>query len=111
MSQNIALLTLTAVATAPLVTNRFVAAGGVPAVAGGNTLGVAHFGANPGQACPVTVLGTEITEAGGAIPAGSGVEVDALQRAVLHAQGVKVGLALESANQAGDMIEVLLIQN
>src|SRR5690554_5280877 len=111
MSQFINLLTLTRLAPAPVVAKTFVGYDGATAVAGGNALGVADYDAAAGEAYPVVVLGTAIVTAGAAIAKDAPVEVGAGGRAVTLDEGQKVGIALEAAAQAGDEIEVLLLQN
>lgn len=93
--------------------NRFVTPARAQAGADANTLGVAALAsAASGDKIPVTVLGTEVVEAGAAIAAGATVKSDASGRAITWAtSGAKVGVALEAAGGAGEFIEVLLIPN
>lgn len=110
--QAISLLTLTLVAAGTIVANRFVTAGGVQAGADGNAIGVANTAAVSGEKFPVTAKGTAVVEAGAAIAVGATLEVGASGRAVTWAtSGGKVGYALEAAGAAGQMIEVLLLDN
>jgi hypothetical protein len=110
MKQSISVLDLSLVAAVAIVSNTFVAQGGVVATAASNALGVADTNAAIGQAVKVAVLGTAVVLAGGAIAAGVAVEVGADGTAVTKAAGVTVGRALNAA-AAGDFVEVLLIPN
>lgn len=110
--QAIALLTLTLAATGTIVANRFVTPAGAQTVADGVAIGVANTAAVSGEKFPVTVKGTAIVEAGAAVAAGATLESDASGRAIAWATaGAKVGFALEAATAAGQMIEVLLLDN
>lgn len=110
--QAIPLLTLTLVAAGTIVANRFVTAAGVQTGADGNAIGVAATAAVSGEKFAVVVKGTAIVEAGAAIAAGATLEADASGRAVTWASaGGKLGYALEAASGAGQMIEVLLLDN
>ena len=110
--QHIPLLALTATATATLTANRFVTFAGAVPSADANTFGVVRQSAVSGDKITVDVLGTAIVEAGAAITAGATLKTDASGRGITWAtSGAKVGLALQSASAAGDLIEVLLIQN
>lgn len=110
--QAIALLTLTVALTGTVAANRFVTPAGAQAGADANTLGVARTAGVSGDKVPVDVIGTAVVEAGAAISAGATLETDADGRAVTWAtSGGKVGIALEAATAAGQMIEVLLLPN
>lgn len=111
MSQKLALLTLSILATAVLTRERFVTAGGAVATAAGNAVGVADTDNAIGDLAPVTAIGTAIVTAGAAIAKGAAVEVGATGKAVTKAAGITVGRALQAAAADGDRIEVLLIQN
>ena len=112
MQQNIAVLSLTAVAAGTIAANRFVTPAGAQAGADANTLGVCRQAAGVGDKVTVDVLGTAIVEAGAAVAANATVKSDASGRAITWAtSGAKVGLALLAATAAGQMIEVLLIPN
>lgn len=93
--------------------HRFVATTGTQAGADANALGVALSSATAaGEMVPVITLGTAPVEAGAAITAGTTVKVDASGRAIPWATaGAKVGIALESAAGAGEVIEVFLVPN
>ncbi len=110
--QAIALLTLTVALTGTVAANRFVTPAGAQAVADSSTLGVARAAGVSGDKIPVDVIGTTVVEAGAAVAAGATLESDASGRAITWATaGGKVGIALEAATAAGQMIEVLLLPN
>lgn len=107
------ILSLTVAAAGAIAANRFVTPAGAQAGADANTLGAARFAAGAaGEKITVDALGTAIVEAGAAVAAGATVKSDASGRAITWAtSGAKVGLALDAATAAGQMIEVLLIPN
>lgn len=110
--QSLSALALTAIAAGTIANSRFVTPGGAQAGADANTLGVCRQDAVANDKITVDVLGTAIVEAGAAVSAGATVKSDASGRAITWAtSGAKVGLALEAATAAGQMIEVLLIPN
>lgn len=111
-AQNLAVLALTQTLAGTVTANRFVTAAGAQALADANTLGVCRQGGVSGDKVTVDVIGTAIVEAGAAVSAGATVKSDASGRAITWAtSGAKVGLALEAATAAGQLIEVLLVQN
>ena len=111
-AQNIALLTLTVALSGTVTANRFVTPAGAQAGADANTLGVSRVSGVATDNAPVDVLGTAVVEAGAAIAAGASLKSDASGRAITWAtSGAKVGIALEAAAAAGQLIEVLLIPN
>lgn len=62
-----------------------------------------------GERVDVTLAGSELVEAGAAIPRGSRITADATGRAAVAAAGnTVIGIALESATAAGERIRVLL---
>lgn len=113
MSQNFtSLLALTVMAASAIAANRFVTPAGAQAGADANTLGASRSAAASGEKLPVDVLGTAVVEAGAAVTAGATVKSDASGRAIPWAtSGAKVGVALEAASAAGQLIEVLLVPN
>ena len=108
---NISVLTISLVATAVLLANRFTTAVGAVSGAAGNAIGVSRSGAAIGDLVPVDVLGTTQVEASAAITAGVAVASTSDGRAVTYSTGVAVGRALTGATAAGQLIEVLLIPN
>lgn len=108
---NYSLLTLSLVAAAALTANRFVTAAGAVPSANGNAVGVTRAGAASGELVPVDAIGTTMVEASAAISAGAAVATTNDGRAVTFATGVVVGRALTPATAAGQLIEVLLINN
>lgn len=111
-NQNLAVLTLSVVASGAITANRFVSAAGAQVVADGNAIGAARNAAAIGERLPVDVLGTAVVEAGAAVAAGATVKSDASGRAITWVtSGARLGVALEAASGAGALIEVLLIPN
>lgn len=111
---NIALLTLTAIASAAVVACRFVTVAGAYPAAGGLPLGVTRSDGSSGDPIPVDVLGTAIVEAGAAINSDVAVMVTATGKVIPHdGDGDKhaVGRSLESAAGDGSFIEILLVPN
>lgn len=110
--QNLSVLALTAALTGTVTANRFVTPAGAQAGADANTLGVCRQSGVSGDKATIDVLGTAQVEAGAAISAGATVKSDASGRAITWAtSGAKVGIALEAATAAGQIIEVLLVPN
>lgn len=108
---NISLMTLTVIASAAIVANRFVTTAGAPCAAGALPLGVARSDGAIGDPIPVDTLGTALVEAGDVIAADAAIMVTTDGKALTHdADGDKhaVGRALSAAGAAGDLIEVLL---
>lgn len=110
-AQQIPILCLPYLLTGTVIRKRFVAPGGTQALAASHTIGVADYGGNAGDRIQVVAMGTAITEAGGIIAQDSLIETDASGRAVTLAAGIPVGRALSASSVAGQLIEVLLIQN
>lgn len=112
MNQNISLLTLTVALAGTVSANRFVTPGGTLAGADVNTLGASRVAGVSGDKIPVDVLGTAIVESGAAVTVNGTVKSDSTGRAINWVtSGAKIGIALEAASAAGQMIEVLLIPN
>ena len=110
--QNISLLSLPLTLSGTVASNRFVTAAGAQASADAATLGVARFGGAAADKVTVDVIGTAIIESGAAIAAGATLKSDASGRAITWAtSGAKVGIALQAATAAGQMIEILLLPN
>lgn len=111
MSQSRSLLALSVLATAALTANTFITAGGAVATAAGTAFGVARSNGAIGDLVPTDVLGTAQVIASAAIAKNAYVEVAAAGKAVTRTTGIPVGIALEAAVNAGDVIEVYLIAN
>lgn len=110
--QNTSLLSLTLTASGAVTENRFVTpAGAQVSVAGANTLGASRSTVASGAKFTADVLGTAQVEAGAAVAANATVQADASGRAITYASGARAGIALEAATAAGQIIEVLLLQN
>lgn len=107
-SGNLAIFTLTVVATAAVATNRFVTSLGAYPAAAAKGLGVARTGGAVGELLAIDILGTSIAEAGGAFAKDAALELDATGRVVVKAAGVAVARALEASAAAGAFVEVLL---
>lgn len=108
---NISLLTLTVIASATILANRFVTLAGAPCAAAALPLGVARSDGATGDPIPVDVMGTAIVEAGAAVTAGAAIMVTTDGKALTHdndGDKYAVGRALSAAGAAGDLIEVLL---
>lgn len=111
-AQSTPLLAVAVIATGAIAASRFVTPAAAQAGADVNTLGVARFAAAVGERLSVDVIGTAVVESGGAVAFGATLKSDASGRAITWASsGAKVALALDTAFAAGQLIEVLLIQN
>lgn len=105
------LMSVTRVAAATLIGERFVTlAGAIPAAAAGS-VGVLRADAVSGDLIALDVIGTAVVEAGAAVADGALIETDNLGRAITKASGVVLGRALQAASGAGVKIEVLLFGN
>lgn len=110
--QSISLLTLTLTLTGTVGVNRLVTPAGAQAGADAVCIGAARSAGVSGDKVAVDVRGTAIVEAGAAIAAGATLKSDASGRAITWVtSGAKIGFALEAATAAGQMIEVLLLDN
>lgn len=109
MSENsIGVLTLTAIAAAPVSQYQAVDFDGAPAGADQRIKGFAETAADTGRAFAVRAMGTGIAKAGAAIAAGDALTTDA-DGALVPVTGAEtvVADALEAA-QAGEPLEVLI---
>jgi hypothetical protein len=109
---SIAILTLTAMASAVVAQARFVTSAGAYPAAGGLPLGVTRSEGEVGDPIPVDVLGTTLVEAGDAIAADTPLMVTATGKVVAHdGDGDKhaVGRSLEAASADGELLEILLV--
>lgn len=110
--QSISLLALTVALSGTIAANRFVTPAGAQAGADANTLGVVRTAGVSGDKVTADVMGTAIVEAGASVAANATVKSDASGRAITWVtSGARVGIALQAASAAGDLIEVLLIPN
>lgn len=108
-SGNLAIFTLTVVATAAVATNRFVTSLGAYPAAAAKGLGVARTGGAVGELLAIDILGTSIAEAGGAFAKDAALELDATGRVIKQTGlSVPVARALEASAAAGAFVEVLL---
>jgi hypothetical protein len=108
----LSVLSLPVLAAGLLTASRFVKPNGTAAGADDNALGVATTDAAVGDLVAVKALGTAVVEAGAAISAGDTVKADAQGRAIpWETAGARLGIALEAAAAAGQLIEVFLIPN
>lgn len=111
-AQSVSVLCLSMRLAGVVAACRFVTPARVQAGADGYTLGVARSAGALGEVVPIDVLGTAVVEAGAAIAEGATVKSDSTGRAITWAtSGAKVGIALDAATAAGQLIEVLLLQN
>lgn len=110
-AQNLAVLALSLKLSGTVTANRFVTPAGAQAGAGANTLGVCRQSGVSGDMATIDVLGTAQVESGAAVAVGATIAADSSGRGITWASGAKVGLALEAATAAGQIIEVLLIPN
>lgn len=109
---NIALLTLTVIATAAVAGNRCVTSAGTYPADGGLPLGVSRSDGAINDPIPVDVLGTAIVEAGAAITADVPVMVTATGKVIAHdGDGDKhaIGRSMEAAAGDGSLLEILLV--
>ncbi|NNJ15457.1 DUF2190 family protein [Pseudomonas putida CSV86] len=100
-------LTTSLLALVDLPRHRFAGLDGGLCAAGAKSLGAVAADTEEGNAAPVDVLGICLVSSGGAIAAGAEVESDATGRAVVHAEGVSNGTALDAATAAGDIIRIV----
>jgi uncharacterized protein DUF2190 len=114
MKQYDKLHSITVVAVAALVANRFISFGGDfasgAAGAGGATdsCGVSESDAAIGEAVSVVTSYSAIVEAGGAIAAGAFVKPGTSGKAVTGSITDNCGRATEAAGGAGELLEVIL---
>lgn len=106
MSQNIAILTLTLVATAVVRACRFTTFAGAESGANGDIFGVSQSAAAIGEAYAVDCIGTALVEAGAAFAAGDYLASDSQGRAIKASAGgittaVVAGAAAGNVTVAG----------
>jgi len=107
--QSKSILNLSVLAAGVIAAETFVTLAGATATAAGEAAGVAATDAESGDQFPVTVAGTAVVVAGGAITKGAAVEVGTGGKAVTQSAGVTVGIAVTAAAADGDRIEVLVL--
>ncbi|OLS63748.1 capsid cement protein [Pseudomonas putida] len=100
-------LTTSLLALVDLPRHRFAGLDGGLCAAGAKSLGPVAADTEADNTAPVDVLGICLVSAGGAIAAGAEVESDANGRAVVRAEGVSNGTALDAATAAGDIIRIV----
>ncbi len=109
-SQPIQCLTLTLAGT--VGANLFVKPAGTLAGAGENALGVTRVAGVSGDNVPVDWLGTAQVLSGAAVTKGQTVKADAAGKAIdWVTSGARLGIALQAATAADQIIEVALIPN
>lgn len=110
-AQSREVLTITITATGTITASRFMTIAGAQAGADAAAIGVSKSDAVSGDLVPCVILGTAVVEAGAAIAAGATLKSDASGRAITWAtSGSKLGIALQAASAAGELIEALLYQ-
>ena len=105
---------VTVVATIALAANRFAAYdGGYPDASGGakDAQGVTETAATPGEAVAVVTSYSYLVEAAAPIAFGALVKPDATGKAVAGTTAEHCGRALGAATQAGQLIEVQILQH
>lgn len=111
-TQNMATLTLTLALTGTVAAGRFVTPTFAQTGADGYAIGVARSAGVSGDKIAVDIHGTAIVEAGAAFAVGATLKADSSGRAITWAaSGGRLAIALEAATAAGQMIEVLLVDN
>lgn len=104
------LLALPLTASGAVTAARFVdSTGAMIDTAGNAAMGVARSDAGDGEAFTCDTMGTAIVESGAAIAKGASLKSGADGRALTYDTGTKVGIALQAATAAGQMIETLLL--
>jgi len=109
---NIALLTLTVLASAAVTNNRAITQAGAHTAAGGLAFGITRSDGASGDLVPVDVMGTAIAEAGAAFDKDVPLMVGTNGKLIAHdGDGDKhaVARSLEAATADGSLVEVLLV--
>ncbi len=102
-------LTTGMTAAVDLVKHRFVGFDGNYPSAGAVVYGVIQEDTAAGEMAPVDLYGELLVETAGAISQGGKVETDANGKAVAAMTGEVVGLAIDAAAGAGEIIRILRI--
>lgn len=111
-NQSTPLLTLPRKLTGNVAVHRLVTAAGAQAGADAVVLGSARTAGSTGDTVSVDTIGTTTIETGAAVADGATLKSDANGRVITWASsGAKVGVALQAAGAAGQLIEVLLLDN
>lgn len=104
------LFTLTIIAAATILANRFIRYDGATCGDGDNALGVSVASADSGEPMAVDVEGVVPMIAAGTISAGSEVQSDADGLPIAKGAGVTLGRAMQSVI-AGESVQIRLLQN
>ena len=112
MTQKRSILTLSIIAAAGLLAERFVTTNGAYPTAGQGAIGVTNTTAASGALVSVDALGTTVACAGGVFAKGAALAVGSSGKAVAAASGnVIVAIAQQASTADGDRVEVFLIPN
>lgn len=95
-------------AAADIEKNLFIGFDGNLCADGVKSFGVSNASASITEQLPVCVSGIALVLAGAPITAGAGVEADANSKAITLDSGELNGYALDTANEADELIRVLL---
>ncbi|MGH8758878.1 MAG: capsid cement protein [Burkholderiales bacterium] len=111
MQTNLAILTLTVIASATVSANRFVTQAGALPAAGGLPFGVTRTDGISGDPIPVDVLGTALVQAGGTITKDAPLMVTVEGKVIAHdLDGDKHAVARAMSDAVdGEVFEVLLL--
>ena len=103
------IFSLSLVASAALLANRFATIGGAYPAAGAAAFGVTDTDAAPGADVAVDIIGTSKITAAAAFAAGADLKTDATGRALAQGgAGTILATSLEAATAEGQVVEVLL---
>jgi hypothetical protein len=109
---NIALLTLSVLASAAVTNGRAITQAGAHAAAGGLAIGITRSDGTSGDMVPVDVMGTAIAEAGAAFDKDVALMVGTNGKLIAHdGDGDKhaVARSIDAATADGSRVEVLLV--
>lgn len=95
-------------AAADIEKNLFIGFDGDLCAEGAKSFGISNASASIAEQLPVCVIGIALVLAGAPITAGVGVEADSNAKAITLDSGVLNGYALDTANEADELIRVLL---
>lgn len=110
-TSSIGILSLGFQSSSALAQYQPIQATGSAAVEGGIAFGFTKTAVGgPGERFTATFLGTSVAVAGGAIAAGSFLQVHSnVAQVMTKSTGIIIGIALSSASAAGDHIEVFIL--